>query len=169
MQVNLILFKKNGPPDVFTLPSTVTFLGRREDCDFCIPLNSVSRKHCEINLDQGKAMVRDLKSRNGTIINGKPVQEALLKAGDILRIGPVELLVQIDGQPSDFSPYLPQSPSATESGTVSKDETQEADFNIEQDIADFDPGRSQTVDFDRGLNGFDLEDNLDLDTEISNP
>lgn len=169
-QVNLVFIKKDGSTQSFSLPSSVTLLGRRQDCDFCIPLTSVSRKHCEINLDKGKVTVRDLKSRNGTLVNGKPVEEAQLKAGDLLKIGPVELVLQVDGTPASFAAYVPENvmPIVPQAAPYSAQETQEAEFDIDQDLSELDPGRSQTTDFDHGLSGFNLEDDLDLDTEISN-
>jgi pSer/pThr/pTyr-binding forkhead associated (FHA) protein len=171
MKVNLIFLKKDGSTEYFTLPSAVTLLGRREDCDFCIPLSSVSRRHCEIDLDKDKVTVRDLKSRNGTLVNGKPIEEAQLKAGDILKVGPIQFVLQVDGVPVDLSKFLPPQAPQTASpkpAASTKKEAPEAEFNLEQDLAELDPGHSQTVDFDHGLKGFDLEDNLDLDTEISN-
>jgi pSer/pThr/pTyr-binding forkhead associated (FHA) protein len=174
MKVNLIFIKKDGTTDFFTLPSSVTLLGRREDCDFCIPLSCVSRRHCEINLDQGKVTVRDLKSRNGTLINGKLIEETVMNAGDVLKIGPIKFVLQVDGVPADLEPYLPQTqtpPKATaecKPAPYSKDETQEAEYSLDHDLADLDPGRSQTADFDHGLIGFDLEDDLDMNAEIRN-
>lgn len=170
-KVNLVLIKKDGSTEHFALPSSVTFIGRRQDCDFCIPLNCVSRRHCEINMDNGNVMIRDLKSRNGTLINGRPIEEARLNPGDILKIGPVELVLQVNDNPPSFQSYLQgvASSTAAEPASYSQDETQEAEFSIDQDLSDFDPGRSQTTDFDHGLSQFDLQDNLDLDTEISNP
>jgi pSer/pThr/pTyr-binding forkhead associated (FHA) protein len=174
MKVNLIFIKKDGSTEFFSLPSSVTLLGRRQDCDFCIPLSCVSRRHCEINLDQGKVTVRDMRSRNGTLINGKHIEEASMNAGDVLKIGPIEFVLQIDGVPEDLEPYLPQAESAQKTIETCKperystDETQEAEYSLEQDLAELDPGRSQTTDFDHGLSGFDLEDGLDMDAEISN-
>lgn len=112
MQVNLVFLKKDGTTSSFSLPSTVTFIGRRQDCDFCIPLPVVSRRHCEINLDAGRVTVRDLASRNGTLVNGTPVEEAQLKPGDVLKIGPVEFVTQVDGTPSDFGTYLQDAGTA---------------------------------------------------------
>lgn len=184
MKVNLIFLKKDGSTEFFLLPSTVTTIGRREDCDFCIPLSSVSRRHCEIDLDRGKVMIRDLKSRNGTLINGKQITESEVNAGDVLKIGPIEFIVQVNGIPADADQYVPEKPkqqpvaesAAAAAAGVSEaagpakyaTETQEAEFDIDQDLAELDPGRSQTVDFDHGLKGFDLDNDLDLDTEISN-
>ena len=74
----------------------------------------VSRRHCEINLDAGKVTVRDLESRNGTQVNGEPIEEAQLKPGDVLSIGPVKLVVQIDGVPENFDAYLQDVEQAEE-------------------------------------------------------
>lgn len=111
MNVNLVLLTKDGSARSFTLPSTVTSLGRRKDCDFCLPISSVSRKHCEINLDRGQITIRDFGSQNGTFLNGQRIEEAHAKAGDLLKIGPVKFVIQIDGQPASFESHLPKSES----------------------------------------------------------
>ncbi|MCK4959272.1 MAG: FHA domain-containing protein, partial [Planctomycetes bacterium] len=73
--------------------------GRQQECDLCIPLMIVSRKHCQVNQDEGTLRVRDLGSRNGTFVNGEKIEEAGLNAGDKLRVGPIVFGVQVDGQP----------------------------------------------------------------------
>ena len=104
MNVTLVLFRKDGTQKVFHLPSKVTVIGRRHNCDLCIPLMSVSKKHCQINFDGGVLKVRDLGSRNGTVLNGKRIEgEAQIKAGDTLTIGPVSFVFQIDGKPETIS------------------------------------------------------------------
>jgi pSer/pThr/pTyr-binding forkhead associated (FHA) protein len=100
MNVNLVLFKKSGESKNFTLPSAVTVVGRRQDCDLCVPLMVVSRRHCELNQDQGQLRLRDLGSRNGTFVNGRRVEETQLNPGDEIQIGPVKFGVQIDGEPT---------------------------------------------------------------------
>ena len=106
MNVNLVLFRKDGTTKSFTLPSTVTVVGRREDCDLCIPLMVVSRKHCELNLDQEQLKLRDLGSRNGTFLNDRQVEEIQVNAGDRIRVGPVTFAVQVDGEPANDSAIL---------------------------------------------------------------
>lgn len=106
MKVNLVLLKKDGTIKSFALPSTVTSIGRRQDCDFCLPLSIVSRKHCELSLDRGQITIRDFGSRNGTLLNGQRIEEARAGAGDVLQIGPVKFVIQIDGQPASFENYL---------------------------------------------------------------
>jgi pSer/pThr/pTyr-binding forkhead associated (FHA) protein len=103
MDVNLVLLKKNSPHKLFPLPSTVTTIGRRHSCDLCIPLTSVSKKHCQLNHDDGVLKIRDLDSRNGTYLNGKRVNEAVIQAGDSIKIGPLTFVLQINGQPQTIA------------------------------------------------------------------
>ncbi|OHB59433.1 MAG: hypothetical protein A2167_01990 [Planctomycetes bacterium RBG_13_46_10] len=103
MDVNLVLLKKNGPHKLFPLPSSVTTIGRRHSCDLCIPLVSVSKKHCQLNHDEGVLKILDLDSRNGTYLNGKRVDEAVIQAGDSIKIGPLTFVLQIDGRPQTIA------------------------------------------------------------------
>ncbi|MFH1615444.1 MAG: FHA domain-containing protein [Planctomycetota bacterium] len=102
MNVSVVLLKKNGTHRSFPLPSSVTVIGRRQDCELCVPLMTISRRHCEINHDQGSLKLRDLNSRNGTYVNGKRVEESEVKAGDYIQLGPVIFALQIDGVPADI-------------------------------------------------------------------
>jgi len=101
MDISLVLLKKNGSRKVFPLPSEITTIGRRRSCDLHIPLASVSKKHCQLHLDSGVLKLRDLGSRNGTNLNGKPVDEAVIQSGDSIEVGPLKFQVQIDNPPKD--------------------------------------------------------------------
>ena len=103
MDINLVVFKKSGPQKTYRLPSSVTVIGRRSNCDFYVPLMSVSRRHCQLNRHQGVLKIRDLDSRNGTYLNGKRVDEAVIKAGDYIKVGPLTFAFQIDGQPKNIN------------------------------------------------------------------
>ena len=100
MDVNLVLFKKDGSTRAFPLSSSVTVIGRRQDCDLCVPLMIVSRRHCEIDQEGDQLLVRDLGSRNGTFLNGQQVSQGYISPGDSLRIGPIDFAVQINGDPA---------------------------------------------------------------------
>ena len=104
MDVNLILFKKNGSQKVFPLPSSITVIGRRHDCDLRIPLMPVSRRHCQLSLNNETLNIRDLGSRNGTYLNGKRVDKATVQPGDYIKIGPLTFALQINGQPKEIVP-----------------------------------------------------------------
>jgi pSer/pThr/pTyr-binding forkhead associated (FHA) protein len=101
MQVVLVMFRADGERRSFSIHRDITVIGRREDCDFRIPLGEVSRKHCRL-IKNGEAIkVEDLGSSNGTYCNGLRVQEADLNPGDTLQVGPAVFVVQIDGAPNE--------------------------------------------------------------------
>jgi pSer/pThr/pTyr-binding forkhead associated (FHA) protein len=102
MKVNLVLLKVGGNNKAFSLPSTVTIVGRRQDCDLCVPLMVISRRHCALNMDEGVLTIRDLGSSNGTFVNGERIEEADLSPGDKVSIGPLNFVVQIDGVPAEI-------------------------------------------------------------------
>ncbi|MHC4619425.1 MAG: FHA domain-containing protein [Planctomycetota bacterium] len=104
MDVNLVLLKKNGSQKIFALPSSITVMGRRSDCDLYIPLKPVSRRHCQLNRDRGVLKIRDLGSRNGTYVNGKRLEEeaAVVQPGDEIKVGPLTFVLQIDGRPEQI-------------------------------------------------------------------
>ncbi|MHC4530814.1 MAG: FHA domain-containing protein [Planctomycetota bacterium] len=102
MDVNLVMFKRDGGQKMFPLPSGVTVIGRRRSCDLRIPLMSVSKKHCQVHQDSGQLKIRDLGSRNGIQLNGQRVEEAEIKAGDRLQVGPLKFVFQIDGTPQNI-------------------------------------------------------------------
>jgi pSer/pThr/pTyr-binding forkhead associated (FHA) protein len=101
MQVVLVMFRGEGERRSFSITRDVTVVGRREDCDFRIPLGEISRKHCRIIKDEETLKVEDLGSSNGTFHNGERVQACELSPGDTLQIGSVAFVVQIDGAPVD--------------------------------------------------------------------
>lgn len=74
-----------------------TTVGRVEDNAFPIPEPSVSSHHCEVILRSGEVRVKDLNSTNGTYIDGQSVTESVLKPGQILRLGKVDL--KLEGAP----------------------------------------------------------------------
>jgi predicted component of type VI protein secretion system len=114
MDVTLILFKKDGSQKAFPLPSSLTVIGRRHDCDLCVPLMTVSRRHCQLSLNSEAMKLRDLDSQAGTFLNSQRISDAIVKAGDYITIGPLTFLVQIDGEPKEIAPPQPAKPPEVE-------------------------------------------------------
>lgn len=77
-------------------------IGRLEDNAFSIPEPSVSSHHCEVFPRGADIVVKDLNSTNGTFVNGEQVTEAVLKPGQIVRLGQLELRFET-GAPPDPS------------------------------------------------------------------
>jgi pSer/pThr/pTyr-binding forkhead associated (FHA) protein len=65
---------------------TVLVVGRHPRCDSQLASLRVSRQHCCITSSDGEVRVRDLGSTNGTWINGRRVDHAVLRPGDVLSI-----------------------------------------------------------------------------------
>jgi pSer/pThr/pTyr-binding forkhead associated (FHA) protein len=113
MNASLVLLKKNGAHKAFALGSTVTVIGRRDDCDLRIPLPMVSRRHCQLSLNKEAVALRDLDSRGGTFVNDRRVEgETTVRAGDYLRIGPLTFVCRIDGKPEKIVPPKKAAPPA---------------------------------------------------------
>ncbi len=71
-----------------------TTIGRVEDNTFPIADPSVSSHHCEILLRGSDVVVRDLNSTNGTFISEEKITESVLKPGQVLRLGQIQLRLE---------------------------------------------------------------------------
>ena len=78
------------------LKADKTTIGRVEDNTFQIAEPSVSSHHCEVVLRGKDVVVVDLNSTNGTFINGEKITEQVIKPGQILRLGKIELRLDTD-------------------------------------------------------------------------
>lgn len=118
MDVNLVMFKKSGVRKDISVPSDVITIGRKQDCDLCIPLVVVSRRHCQLSRAEDDVVIRDLGSTNGTYLNGSRIaktDKVSVKPGDNLQIGPVTFTLQINGKPNEIS-EPPANPGPSVSG-----------------------------------------------------
>ena len=69
-------------------------VGRARDADFRVDDPNVSRFHAAIYWDDGRIMVQDLESTNGTMVNGYPVTTTVLRPTDVLVIGDCRITVE---------------------------------------------------------------------------
>ncbi|HEX7569552.1 MAG TPA: FHA domain-containing protein, partial [Verrucomicrobiae bacterium] len=108
----LVILNQGMTGRSFELNVERTTVGRVEDNAFQITDPSVSSHHAEILMRGTGILVRDLNSTNGTFLNGDRITEVVLKPGQILRFGQVELKID-DGQPVSAPPApAPVSASA---------------------------------------------------------
>jgi signal transduction histidine kinase/pSer/pThr/pTyr-binding forkhead associated (FHA) protein len=68
-------------------------VGRDVQCDVRLHDTEVSRRHAEFHFSENEAEIIDLKSSNGTFVNGKRIERQLLQHGDRLLLGRTEMLV----------------------------------------------------------------------------
>jgi pSer/pThr/pTyr-binding forkhead associated (FHA) protein len=88
-----------------------TTIGRVEDNLFQIAEASVSSHHCEVHLRGDEVLIRDLNSTNGTFINNEKITESVLKAGQTLRLGNVELKLEGAGAAAASAPASASNPA----------------------------------------------------------
>ena len=69
-------------------------IGRGPEAEVCLADTKASRLHCEIRLWDDDYVLKDLKSRNGTYVNETRVAVAVLKVGDMIRVGATLLRVE---------------------------------------------------------------------------
>lgn len=81
----------------FDRPEVV--IGRHPDCDLVLGGDGISRRHARIVRDTLGWNVIDLGSVNGTRLNGRDVSEQRLRDGDVIALGPEELIFRA-AQPS---------------------------------------------------------------------
>lgn len=79
--------KNDGTRMEFLLSEQPITIGRSPDADIVLLDEKVSRIHCGVRLWDGDYYLKDLKSKNGTVVNGQKVEVAKLKAGDQFRVG----------------------------------------------------------------------------------
>lgn len=113
--VRLVLLSEGFAGRTYELKVDKTTVGRVSDNAFEIPESSVSSHHAEILLRGNDVVIKDLGSTNGTFINGEKITEAVLKPGQTLKFGTVELRLDTgDGAPAPVSkPPTPQRQKQT--------------------------------------------------------
>ncbi len=80
-------------PKNFPITGDTARIGRHSHCDIFLDHNGVSREHARLTVEEGSFFIEDLKSRNGTFLNGQPVTaKTPINNGDILRFCDIELI-----------------------------------------------------------------------------
>jgi pSer/pThr/pTyr-binding forkhead associated (FHA) protein len=71
-------------------------IGRSQKCHLCAGSTAISRQHCAIIREDNRVAIKDLGSRNGTLVNGIKIdEETELTTGDEVTVGPLKFLVTI--------------------------------------------------------------------------
>lgn len=94
MTVKTFLFAcaTNGGPKLLAFRTSNLLIGRMPDNHLSLNHGSVSRRHAAVAVTAKGVFIEDLKSQNGTTLNGAPVKEkTAIRPGDIIRIGHVPL------------------------------------------------------------------------------
>jgi pSer/pThr/pTyr-binding forkhead associated (FHA) protein len=94
MDVKLVVVGGKRPGQEIAVSGPEFIVGRAPECKLRPNSDMVSRRHCMISVEEGKATIRDLGSRNGTVVNGQKItSEQELRTGDKVKVGPLEFEV----------------------------------------------------------------------------
>lgn len=116
LRLKVIHGKPNG--HCLAFPPGEFMFGRGPECDVRPNSDLVSRQHCIVQVANVGAVIRDLGSRNGTLVNGQLVQgERQLAHGDTLQVGPLVLQVILEAE------TLAAPPSLRDTAVVSQADT----------------------------------------------
>ena len=122
--------------------------GRVEENTFQITDGSVSSRHAEILLRGTDIVIRDLNSTNGTFINNDKISEAVLKPGQTLRFGQVELKLD-DGKPAG-GPSAPAYASSAPAPAAPKKQSEGSTMVMSRGVSltDLEQGGTRPPGFD---------------------
>jgi pilus assembly protein CpaF len=113
--VTLTLTEKGGETRQLTFHKDEVTVGRVQGNDVVLPKGNVSKRHCRILLQNGHFSVEDLKSTNGTYINGRKVAEpTLVSSADKIYVG--DFIIRVDNAAAGEAA---SSPGVAEAGSLS--------------------------------------------------
>ena len=90
-QPKLTVTRPDLPPIVYELEQEYTHAGRASGNEIPLPYPSVSNRHCIFVLSGPDIVLRDLNSSNGTYVNGEAISEVVLRPGDLIQLGNVQI------------------------------------------------------------------------------
>src|SRR5258708_7001632 len=106
MRVKLLVVQGRPHGQSLYFPCGEFVIGRGPECHIRPNSSWVSRQHCLLGVTETAVYLRDLGSRNGTLINGARVMgERKLAGGDRLQLGPLVLQLCLEESSVDF--HLP--------------------------------------------------------------
>jgi pSer/pThr/pTyr-binding forkhead associated (FHA) protein len=94
--VSRLVLAEGGRETSFPLSRDTCTLGRHKNNDIVITDPKVSSFHARIDRTPDGFVLVDLKSRNGSFVNGHRIETALLRTGDEVRMGAAKLAYKVD-------------------------------------------------------------------------
>ena len=117
MQVRLKVVKGKPHGHCIVFPLGEFMFGRGPECDIRPNSDLISRQHCLLQVSSTVATLRDLGSRNGTLINGQLLLgERILANGDAVQLGSLVLEVILD--PKAMCASLVDTALGAQAGTI---------------------------------------------------
>jgi predicted component of type VI protein secretion system len=97
MTVKMVVVQGRPAGKTLVFPDGVYYIGRGAECHIRPNSEWVSRQHCVLRVSGPAVFIRDLGSRNGTLVNGVLLDgERRLDRGDQVQVGPLVFEVSLD-------------------------------------------------------------------------
>ncbi|MFH0793192.1 MAG: ATP-binding protein [bacterium] len=142
-----------GLKSEYALDKAEITVGRHPSNDIPVPLESVSRFHAKLEIHKQQHIVTDLRSSNGTYVNGHRIQApTTLQHGDLLAFGNVEFY--FSREPSDLPP--------TQKGLMGKRESEVALLGEEEGVSTI--LKTRTSSGTTSIPGIEAEEGIDLES-----
>ena len=129
-----------GGGDPIPLLKPTLMIGRRESADIVLRFPNISGHHCELSLEGGYWTIKDLRSSNGTKVNGTRVTEQKLRPGDKLSIAKHDFEIVFD--PSRLGGTAPVAEKSHQESLFSRSLLESAGLEVKA-RGDSRPGRSR--------------------------
>src|SRR5450631_2266718 len=111
----IIISEKGGAERRETFDKNEINVGRVQGNDLMLPKGNVSKHHARLLFRDGRFIVTDLKSTNGTYVNGRKISQAtIVREGDKIYIGDFVLRLETSAQagaPAADQTYSPNDDS----------------------------------------------------------
>jgi len=97
MQAQLVVIAGPDQGRSFTLAEGQTVVvGRGEKTDTKLKDPQVSRVHCQVQMQAGRALLVDSGSTAGTLISGNRIKEHELRLGEVIHVGGTQLQFKVE-------------------------------------------------------------------------
>jgi pilus assembly protein CpaF len=107
--IKLTMTEKGGEPKALSFDKDEVTIGRVSGNDIVLPKGNVSKRHSKLSLKDGHVEIVDLKSTNGTYVNGKKITEVTpVGASDRVYVG--DFLITVDGLAGEVGSHSRRMP-----------------------------------------------------------
>src|SRR5271167_1481883 len=114
---SIIISEKGGAERKEAFDKNEINVGRVQGNDLMLPKGNVSKHHARLLFRDGRFIVTDLKSTNGTYVNGRKISQAtIVREGDKIYIGDFVLRLESTAQESGLASPPAAPASASEPG-----------------------------------------------------
>jgi hypothetical protein len=89
-------------------------IGRGQGCDLCLYSSMLSREHARIRWENGRPVLFDLESLNGTFLGLDKISRHTLRDGDLIRLGDITVQFRVSASPPEQPPEDDGTPPAAD-------------------------------------------------------